>query len=83
MTMTFDPRNLLRAVWTFVRAEVVLVAALAIIAAAVLTFAGIADEMSEGEAHALLGINGAGKSTMIKILSGVYAKDSGEILLCG
>lgn len=52
MTMTFDPRNLLRAIWTFVRAEVVLVAALAIIAAAVLAFAGIADEMSEGDAHA-------------------------------
>ncbi len=50
--MTFDPRNLPRAVWTVVRAEVVIVAALAIIAAAVLTFAGIADEMSEGEAHA-------------------------------
>jgi ABC-type sugar transport system ATPase subunit len=36
-----------------------------------------------GEAHALLGINGAGKSTMIKVLSGVYTRDSGEILLCG
>lgn len=36
-----------------------------------------------GEAHALLGINGAGKSTMIKILSGVYARDAGEIRLCG
>ena len=39
--------------------------------------------VSEGEAHALLGINGAGKSTMIKILSGVYVRDGGEILLCG
>lgn len=36
-----------------------------------------------GEAHALLGINGAGKSTMIKILSGVYARDAGEIWIDG
>ncbi len=36
-----------------------------------------------GEAHALLGINGAGKSTMIKILSGIYEKDAGEILIDG
>ncbi|MBR2561601.1 MAG: sugar ABC transporter ATP-binding protein [Eubacterium sp.] len=34
-----------------------------------------------GEAHALLGINGAGKSTMIKILSGMYSKDSGKIFI--
>ena len=32
-----------------------------------------------GEVHALLGINGAGKSTLIKILSGMYTKDSGQI----
>ncbi len=38
--------------WTFVRTEVVLVAALAVIAFTVLAFAGIADEMSEGDAHA-------------------------------
>ena len=36
-----------------------------------------------GESHALLGINGAGKSTMIKVLSGVYSKDSGEIYIDG
>jgi ABC-type sugar transport system ATPase subunit len=36
-----------------------------------------------GEVHALLGINGAGKSTLIKIVSGVYAKDSGEITVEG
>jgi ribose transport system ATP-binding protein len=36
-----------------------------------------------GEVHALVGENGAGKSTLIKILAGVYQKDSGEILFEG
>ncbi|WP_203333424.1 sugar ABC transporter ATP-binding protein [Planococcus beigongshangi] len=39
--------------------------------------------LAQGEVHALLGVNGAGKSTMIKILSGVYGQDSGEIRLEG
>ena len=34
----------------------------------------------KGEVHALVGENGAGKSTLIKILSGFYKKDKGEIL---
>ncbi len=33
-----------------------------------------------GEVMALLGENGAGKSTLMKILSGVYTKDSGEMI---
>ena len=36
-----------------------------------------------GEIHALLGENGAGKSTMVKILCGVYAPDAGELNLAG
>jgi ribose transport system ATP-binding protein len=36
-----------------------------------------------GEVHALVGENGAGKSTLIKILAGVYQKDSGEVLFEG
>ncbi len=37
----------------------------------------------KGQVHALIGENGAGKSTLIKILAGVYTKDSGEILFDG
>ncbi len=36
-----------------------------------------------GEAHALLGENGAGKSTMVKILAGVHQPDGGELLIDG
>ena len=40
-------------------------------------------ELRAGEVHALIGENGAGKSTMMKILSGVYQKDGGVVLLDG
>lgn len=36
-------------------------------------------EARSGEVHALMGENGAGKSTLIKVLSGAYTKDSGEV----
>src|SRR5699024_765901 len=39
--------------------------------------------LREGEIHALMGENGAGKSTLIKVLTGVYEKDNGEIFLKG
>ena len=39
--------------------------------------------LREGEIHALMGENGAGKSTLIKVLTGVYEKDGGEIYLKG
>lgn len=40
---------------------------------------GAALEVLPGECHALVGDNGAGKSTFVKILSGVFPPDSGEI----
>jgi len=40
-------------------------------------------DLGEREIHALLGENGAGKSTLMKILAGVYTRDSGEMLYDG
>ena len=39
--------------------------------------------LRKGEIHALMGENGAGKSTLIKVLTGVYEKDAGEICIEG
>lgn len=44
---------------------------------------GVNLSVREGQVHALLGENGAGKSTLIKILSGAYTRDEGEILFDG
>ena len=40
-------------------------------------------EVKRGEVHALMGENGAGKSTMMKCLFGTYQKDEGTIYLDG
>jgi D-xylose transport system ATP-binding protein len=44
---------------------------------------GVSIDLAEGEVLGLLGHNGAGKSTLIKILSGVFPADSGEIRIRG
>lgn len=40
-------------------------------------------KLKRGEVHALVGGNGAGKSTLMKIMTGVYTKDSGQIFVNG
>src|SRR5918998_821477 len=40
-------------------------------------------ELERGEVHALVGENGAGKSTLIKIMTGAYTRDGGEMFLEG
>ncbi len=42
---------------------------------------GVDFTLCRGDIHALMGENGAGKSTLIKVLTGVYPKDEGEITL--
>lgn len=40
-------------------------------------------DVNRGEVHALMGENGAGKSTLMKVLTGIYTKDSGSIVYEG
>ena len=44
---------------------------------------GVQFQLKRGEIHALMGENGAGKSTFIKVITGVHQPDSGLMLLEG
>jgi len=44
---------------------------------------GVSFNLKKGEIHALMGENGAGKSTFIKVLTGVHQPEGGEIILDG
>ncbi len=45
--------------------------------------ANVSIRIRKGEVHVVVGENGAGKSTLMKIISGVYQKDGGELLFEG
>src|SRR5215212_7176361 len=45
--------------------------------------AGVDLTVARGHVHALLGANGSGKSTFVKLLSGFYARDGGRIMVGG
>ena len=40
-------------------------------------------DLKRGEVHAIIGQNGAGKSVLMKILSGVYTRSSGKVIIDG
>jgi len=44
---------------------------------------GISFHINEGEVYGLLGPNGVGKSTTLKIITGIIPSDSGKIIVCG
>ena len=62
---------------------VVEVSAIRKIYAATVALDGASLSVASGTVHALLGENGAGKSTMVKILSGLVQPNSGDIRVCG
>ena len=43
---------------------------------------GLSFRVKKGELFAFLGVNGAGKSTTISIMSGTLAKDFGSVIVC-
>ncbi|WP_454855104.1 ATP-binding cassette domain-containing protein [Rhizobium binxianense] len=49
----------------------------------VVALSDVSLSIRKGEIHALLGQNGAGKSTLVKVLTGVYQPDSGQIVIDG
>ncbi len=51
--------------------------------AGVVALRDVSFSLLKGEVHALLGENGAGKSTLVKIISGVYTRDAGELAIKG
>ncbi len=44
---------------------------------------GVSFKVKQGELFAFLGVNGAGKSTTINVISGVLKKDAGKVQICG
>jgi len=49
----------------------------------VIALSGVSFDVRAGECHCLLGDNGAGKSTFIKVMSGVYKPSSGQMRVAG